>query len=200
VTLVRLARFFWAARPHLSAWRPPGHFSDHERCRRDGSAGKRRKKPANAGPAAVSDTGRTPTQLRSDIIDLFSPLRPPIRERYPQRPVIGRRVWRTGQINPRATSDISMEVYNAPRSSRFLVADRLWRGRGEVSAVGSNRPRRGISGIGSRGAVERDARKYLWPILSLAQYIERLLVAIGMKCSVIGRKRVPPLNFRVKRW
>jgi hypothetical protein len=42
---------------------------------------QRRETPMDAGRAAVSDTGRTPAQLRFDIVDLFPLLRPSIRER-----------------------------------------------------------------------------------------------------------------------
>jgi hypothetical protein len=41
-------------------------------------AGKRRETPTDAGLSAVSDTGRTLTRLRIDILGLFPLLRPPL--------------------------------------------------------------------------------------------------------------------------
>src|SRR5271166_2350236 len=42
----------------------PAISATMKRYRRGGSAGERREKPTNAGPPAVSDTGRTRTQIR----------------------------------------------------------------------------------------------------------------------------------------
>ncbi len=43
------------------------------------------------GRAAVSDTGRTPTRLLSDIIGLFPLLTPPIREQYRRKAPVAER-------------------------------------------------------------------------------------------------------------